>query len=89
MDIQKADNEWNVILLRYFNPIGAHKDRHENIGYGYIGFETLNKYIHHPLLNGIPKIIETPYINEKPPYKQEIQMFKDGKYVEGWREKDF
>ncbi len=24
-DIQKADNEWNVILLRYFNPIGAHK----------------------------------------------------------------
>ena len=25
MDIQKADNEWNIILLRYFNPIGAHK----------------------------------------------------------------
>ena len=25
MDIQKADPEWNVILLRYFNPIGAHK----------------------------------------------------------------
>ncbi len=25
MDIQKADSEWNVILLRYFNPIGAHK----------------------------------------------------------------
>jgi UDP-glucose 4-epimerase len=24
-DIQFADNEWNVILLRYFNPIGAHK----------------------------------------------------------------
>lgn len=24
-DIQRADNEWNVILLRYFNPIGAHK----------------------------------------------------------------
>ena len=23
-DIQKADSEWNVILLRYFNPIGAH-----------------------------------------------------------------
>ena len=71
------------------NPRNAHKDRHENIGYGYIGFETLNKYIHHPLLNGIPKILETPYVNEKPPYKQEIQMFKDGKYVEGWREKDF
>jgi UDP-glucose 4-epimerase len=25
MDIQKADPQWNVILLRYFNPIGAHK----------------------------------------------------------------
>lgn len=25
MDVQKADNEWNVVLLRYFNPIGAHK----------------------------------------------------------------
>lgn len=71
------------------NPKGAHKDRHENIGYGFIGFETLNKYVHHPLLNGIPKILETPYVNEKPPYKQEIQMFKDGQYVEGWREKEF
>ena len=68
------------------NPIGAHKDRHENIGYGHIGFETLNKYVHHPLLNGIPKILETPYFNEKPPYKQEIQMLKDGQYIDGWRE---
>ncbi len=25
MDVQKADTEWNVVLLRYFNPIGAHK----------------------------------------------------------------
>lgn len=24
-DVQKADEEWNVILLRYFNPVGAHK----------------------------------------------------------------
>ena len=24
MDVQRADNEWNVVLLRYFNPIGAH-----------------------------------------------------------------
>lgn len=24
-DMQKADNEWNVVLLRYFNPIGAHQ----------------------------------------------------------------
>lgn len=25
IDVQKADKEWNVVLLRYFNPIGAHK----------------------------------------------------------------
>ena len=25
MDVQKADPEWNVVLLRYFNPIGAHQ----------------------------------------------------------------
>ena len=71
------------------NPRATHKDRHENIGYGYVGFETIYKIVHHPLLNGIPKILETPYINEKPPYKQEIQMLKDGKYIDGWKEKEF
>ncbi len=68
------------------NPIGAHKDRHENIGYGTIGFETLKKYIHHPLLREIPKVLETPYFNEKPPYKQEIKMLVDGQYVDNWRD---
>ena len=68
------------------NPIGAHKDRHENIGYGYLGFDILNKVVHHPLLNGIPKILETPYYNEKAPYKQEIEMLRSGKYVENWRD---
>ena len=68
------------------NPRGAHKDRHENLGYGEIGFETLNKYVHHPLLVNIPKILETPYFNEKPPYKQEIKMLKDGQYKPNWRE---
>ena len=69
------------------NPRGAHKDRHENLGYGEIGFDVINAFAHHPLLVNIPKILETPYINEKPPYKQEIQMLKDGKYIDGWREK--
>ena len=55
----------------------AHKDRHENIGYGYIGFDNLIKVIYHEKLNGIPKILETPYIEkEYPPYKQEIEMIK-------------
>lgn len=42
------------------NKIGAKKDRHENIGYGDIGFETLNKWVHHSKLINIPKILETP-----------------------------
>ena len=68
------------------NPIGAHKDRHENIGYGYLGFETLYKVVNHPLLRDIPKILETPYYNEKAPYKQEIVMLRSGKYIDNWRD---
>lgn len=68
------------------NPRGAHKDRHENIGYGYLGYDTLYKVIHHPKLVGIPMILETPYINEKPPYKQEIEMLRSGKFINNWKE---
>lgn len=59
------------------NERGASKDRHENIGYGYIGFETLNLIVHHEKLKSVPKILETPYIEKVAPYKEEIQMFKD------------
>ena len=66
------------------NPLGAHKDRHENIGYGYLGFETLNRVVHHPLLKGIPMILETPYYEGNPPYKKEIEMFRK-QVFEDWR----
>lgn len=59
------------------NAKGAHKDRHENIGYGYIGFETLNKIVHHSQLKNVPKILETPYIDDIAPYKEEIIMFRN------------
>ena len=68
------------------NTIGAHKDRHDNIGYGTIGFETLSKYIHHPLLINVPKILETPYVNEKPPYKKEVEMLLNNAFEDNWRE---
>lgn len=62
------------------NSFNAHKDRHENIGYGYLGFETLLKIIYHPKLDGMIKILETPYVGEKnhafAPYKDEIAMIK-------------
>ncbi|MBO1512291.1 deoxyribonuclease IV [Metabacillus bambusae] len=74
------------------NPKGASKDRHENIGFGHIGFETLNKVIHHPSLINIPKILETPFVGEdkkykKPPYKFEINMFKEQSFDEGLLDK--
>jgi len=63
------------------NECGARKDRHENIGFGHIGFETLSYIVHHPQLQHIPKILETPYVgedknNKKAPYKQEIEMLQ-------------
>ena len=59
---------------------GAKKDRHENIGYGSLGFDNLIKIIYNPKLENIPKILETPYINDKPPYKEEISMIREKKF---------
>ncbi len=58
------------------NEINSHKDRHENIGYGTIGFKTLIDIIYNKRLENIPKILETPYIDKKPPYKEEIENIK-------------
>ena len=65
------------------NPKGAHKDRHENIGYGYIGFDNLCKVVHHPKLKDVPKILETPYIEKIAPYKEEIEMLKNQNFNNG------
>ena len=59
---------------------GAKKDRHENIGYGTLGFDNLIKIIYNPKLENIPKILETPYINDKAPYKEEIFMIREKKF---------
>lgn len=67
---------------------GSHKDRHENIGYGEIGFDNLLRVIYHKRLEDIPKILETPYIDkEYPPYKQEIEMIKEKKFDSNMFEK--
>ncbi|RLQ92083.1 deoxyribonuclease IV [Planomicrobium sp. Y74] len=70
------------------NVRGAAKDRHENIGFGEIGFEALNGIVHHRDLKDIPKILETPYVgadakNKKAPYAFEIEMFKAGVFTPG------
>lgn len=67
------------------NEKGAHKDRHENIGFGHIGFKPLHYVITHPQLKDLPKILETPFVgedkkNKKAPYKFEINMIKNNTF---------
>ena len=62
------------------NEIGTHKDRHANLGYGTIGFENLINVIYNTRLKNVPKILETPWIGEYPPYKIEIDMIKSKKF---------
>ncbi|MBQ3511427.1 MAG: deoxyribonuclease IV [Bacilli bacterium] len=65
------------------NENGAHKDRHENFGYGHVGFDLLVSVIYNERLENIPKILETPYVDrEYPPYKYEIEMIKNKKFDE-------
>lgn len=66
------------------NPIGSHKDRHANIGYGTIGFDSLINVVYNDRLEGIPFILETPYINRNgkdayAPYKMEIESIRNKK----------
>lgn len=59
------------------NDVGAHKDRHENFGFGHIGFDTLINTIYNERLENVPKILETPYVDRDfAPYKYEIAMIK-------------
>ena len=56
------------------NSFESHKDRHEKIGEGSLGFETMVKVINHPKLKGLPIILETP--NELDGYAHEIEMLR-------------
>ncbi len=69
------------------NPCGAGKDRHENIGFGNIGFDTLKEIVYMKDFENIPKILETPYIKDPDdkkksyaPYKYEIEMIRKGEF---------
>ena len=62
------------------NVQGAKKDRHANLGEGHIGFDALCKVVHHPKLEHVIKILETPWIGDEAPYKIEIEMLKNKVY---------
>lgn len=94
-------NEFDsVIGLKYLkvihlndskNQLGSHKDRHENIGFGNIGFNALLKVLNDKRFEQIPKILETPYVSVSklesyPPYKEEIEMLKNQTFNENLKE---
>lgn len=69
------------------NEPGAAKDRHENFGFGHIGFEALMQVVNDDNFAAIPKILETPYVKDPdnakksyPPYAYEIAMIRSGKF---------
>ncbi len=76
------------------NPVGAKKDRHENIGFGEIGFDALSYIVHHPDFQDVPKILETPYIPSPTkakkayaPYRHEIEMLLENRFDPEMKEK--
>lgn len=76
------------------NEPGAAKDRHENFGFGKIGFEPLMYIMNHPDFMEVPKILESPYIKDPEnskksyePFKREIAMIRNGKFDPKMREK--
>ena len=95
------DNEFDAVIgLEYLkvihlndskNQLGSHKDRHENIGFGNIGFNALLKVLNDKRFEQIPKILETPYVSVSklesyPPYKEEIEMLKKQTFNENLKE---
>ena len=76
------------------NVPGAAKDRHENLGFGHIGFEALNRIVHHKDFEHVPKILESPYVADAyqdkkswAPYKLEIEMLRSGVFDPKLKEK--
>lgn len=70
------------------NVRGSHKDRHENFGFGTLGFDTLISIVYHEKLKNVPKILETPYVDrEYAPYRYEIEMIKNKKFDSNLLEK--
>lgn len=64
------------------NEKGSHKDRHANIGYGNLGFNNILNFIYDPRLKDIPLILETPYFDKKPPYKEEIENLRNKEFTD-------
>ena len=75
------------------NVAGAGKDRHENVGFGEIGFDALHRIVHHSDFESVSKILETPHLpivdskKKIAPYKEEIAMLKSGHFDALWKDR--
>ncbi|NOY15298.1 MAG: deoxyribonuclease IV [bacterium] len=58
------------------DPFNSKRDRHANIGEGYIGTQTFANILNHPVANKIPAIIETPGFDNKGPDKKNLDILK-------------
>lgn len=58
------------------NPFASHKDRHAQIGKGFLGIEALGAVVRHPLLRELPFILETPQ-PDNDGYAEEIRMLRE------------
>ena len=85
-DLELLDKVLCIHINDSKNILGSHKDRHENIGFGELGFDNLIKVIYNDRLSNIPKILETPYIEGFPPYKFEIEMIRKKVFNEKLKE---
>ncbi|EGV00163.1 endonuclease IV [Mycoplasmopsis columbina SF7] len=61
------------------NDVNSHKDRHANINQGFIGLETLAKFVHDKDFDNVPIILETPIPESGSIYKEEITMLLNSK----------
>lgn len=61
------------------NPLGAHKDRHEKLGLGHIGFEALAAVVNHSSLHDLPFYLETPH-DDLSGYADEIARLKAARH---------
>jgi len=78
--VEKFDHEVGLKYLKAWHindsktALGAHKDRHENIGCGEIGFSTFSYIVHDPRMKNLPLILETPTFEQPEIWAHEIEM---------------
>lgn len=79
-DVIGLDHLKAVHINDSMNDLGAHKDRHEKIGKGFIGAEALKRVVCHPALQGRPFILETP--QDDAGYAEEISTIRNWNKLE-------